>query len=140
MPCPGEPLLQPQGDPFLSAENLLQQVRHVLNAMNLDTSINRSILNRSTQLHKLFFFQEKPKTSQQQGAPIPDAKSVDSEASEATKEEGDDDNKVEEAEVSKKELVGQAAPLVDVSGKNSNKDKVNLFLLVLYYYHWFCKA
>ena len=26
MPCPGEPLLQPQGDPFLSAEDLLQQV------------------------------------------------------------------------------------------------------------------
>ena len=60
--------------------------------------------------------------------------------SKANKEEGDDDNKVEEAEVSKKELVGQAAPLVDVSGKNSNKDKVNLFLLVLYYCHWFCKA
>ena len=58
--------------------------------------------------------------------------------SKANKEEGDDDNKVEEAEVSKKELVGQAAPLVDVSGKNSNKDKVNLFLLVSY--HWFCKA
>ena len=107
--------------------------------MNLDTSMNRSILNRSTQLHKLFFFQEKPKTSQQQGAPIPDAKSVDSEASVANKEEVDDDNKVEEAEVLKKELVGQAAPLVDVSGKNSN-GKVNMFLLVSYYCHWFCKA
>ena len=65
---------------------------------------------------------------------------MDSEASVATKEDVDDDNKVEEAEVSKKELVGQAAPLVDVSGKNSNKDKVNLFLLVSYYCHWFCKA
>ena len=59
--------------------------------------------------------------------------------SKANKEEGDDDNKVEEAEVSKKELVGQAAPLVDVSGKNSN-GKVNMFLLVSYDCHCFCKA
>ena len=26
VPCPGEPLLEPQGDPFLSAEELLQEV------------------------------------------------------------------------------------------------------------------
>ena len=26
VPCPGEPLLEPQGDPFLSAEQLLQEV------------------------------------------------------------------------------------------------------------------
>ena len=85
------------------------------------------------------FLQEKPKTGQQQGAPLPDAKSVDSEASVANKEEVDDDNKVEEAEVLKKELVGQAAPLVDVSGKNSN-GKVNMFILVSYDCHCFCKA
>ena len=66
---------------------------------------------------------------------------MDSEASVATKEDVDDDIKVEEAELSKKELVGQAAPLVDVSGKNSNNDKVNLFLLVSYNgCHCFCKA
>ena len=51
-----------------------------------------------------------------------------SEVSVANKEEIDAGKKVEESEVSKKELVGQAAPLVDVSGKNSN-GKVNMFLL-----------
>ena len=45
VPCPGEPLLQPQGDPFLSAEDLLQQVRHVMSATNLNTST----LNTSTE-------------------------------------------------------------------------------------------
>ena len=64
---------------------------------------------------------------------------MDSESSVANKEDVNDDNKVKEAEVLKKELVGQAAPLVDVSGKNSN-GKVNMFLLVSYDCHWFCKA
>ena len=63
-----------------------------------------------------------------------------SEVSVANKEEIDAGKKVEESEVSKKELVGQAAPLVDVSGKNSN-GKVNMFLLVSYNgCHCFCKA
>ena len=62
-----------------------------------------------------------------------------SEVSVANKEEIDAGKKVEESEVSKKELVGQAAPLVDVSGKNSN-GKVNMFLLVSYDCHCFCKA
>ena len=63
-----------------------------------------------------------------------------SEVSVANKEEIDAGKKVEESEVSKKELVGQAAPLVDVSGKNSN-GKVSLFLLVSYNgCHCFCKA
>ena len=111
MPCSGEPLLEPQGDPFLSAEELLQEV-----------------ISQCHQVHQLkilrTFCQEKPKTSQQKEALIQEGKNINENKDNQDSEKEDLNEEVTEKVI---DGVGEAAPLVAVS----QEDEVKMLSLLV---------